>query len=33
MDIVKSYYPVVDGDIDDAEIDGDNDLEGLLKDD
>jgi len=31
-DKVKSYYPVIDGDISDAE-DSDKDLEGLLKDD
>jgi hypothetical protein len=29
MDIVKSYYPPIEGDIDDAEND-ENDLEGLI---
>ena len=24
MDVVKSYYPFIEGDIDDAEVDGDN---------
>ena len=32
IEIVKSYYPVIDGEIDDGD-DGDNELEGLLKDD